>query len=65
VLEKQDRGEIKYNKCINKRQKIYNTIEKQIYMVHPVWAMSTREISTSLLYYYPTNEGIQPTTQTL
>ena len=30
-------------------------------MVHPVWATSTREIARSFLYYYPTNEGIQPT----
>jgi hypothetical protein len=25
-----------------------------------VWATSTREIVRSFLYYYPTNEGIQP-----
>jgi hypothetical protein len=30
-------------------------------VVHPVWATSTREISRSFLYYYPANEGIQPT----
>jgi hypothetical protein len=44
-------------------QKIHNTIETQIYVVHPVWATSTREIARSFLYYYPSNEGIQPTTK--
>jgi hypothetical protein len=34
-------------------------------VVHPVWATSTREISRSFLYYYPTYEGIQPTTNPL
>jgi hypothetical protein len=28
-----------------KTQKTYNTRETQIYMVHPVWAISTREIA--------------------
>jgi hypothetical protein len=37
--------------------------ERQIYVVHPVWDTSTREIARSFLYYYPTNEGIQPTTK--
>jgi hypothetical protein len=44
-------------------EKIHNTIETQIYVVHPVWAMSTREIVRSILYYYPANEGIQTTTK--
>jgi hypothetical protein len=44
-----------------KKQKIHNTIETHIYMVHPVWATSTREIARSFLYYYPSYEGIQPT----
>jgi hypothetical protein len=44
-----------------KPQKTHNTRETQIYMVHPVWATSTREIARSFLYYYPGNEGIQPT----
>jgi hypothetical protein len=65
LLEKQDRGAINKKKCGNKTQKIHNTIETQIYVVHPVWATSTREISRSFLYYYPTNEGIQPTTNPL
>jgi hypothetical protein len=64
LLEKQDRGAIK-KKCGNKTQKIHNTIETQIYVVHPVWDTSTREIDRSFLYYYPTNEGIQPTTHPL
>jgi hypothetical protein len=61
LLEKQDHGVIKQNKCGNKTQKIHNTIETQIYVVHPVWAMPTREIARSFLYYYPSYEGIQPT----
>jgi hypothetical protein len=65
LLEKQDRGAIKKNKCGNKIQKIHNTIETQIYVVHPVWATPTREISRSFLYYYPSYEGIQPTTNPL
>jgi hypothetical protein len=44
-----------------KTQKTHNTRETQIYVVHPVWATSTREIARSFLYYYPANEGIQPT----
>jgi hypothetical protein len=51
----------KIKQCGNKTQKIHNTRETQIYVVHPVWATSTREIARSFLYYYPTNEGIQPT----
>jgi hypothetical protein len=46
-----------------KTQKTHNTRETQIYVVHPVWATSTREIAKSFLYYYPANEGIQPTTK--
>jgi hypothetical protein len=46
-----------------KTQKTHNTRETQIYVVHPVWATSTREIARSFLYYYPANEGIQPTTK--
>jgi hypothetical protein len=53
LLEKQDRGEIKLKKCGNKTQNIHNTRETQIYVVHPVWATSTREIARSFLYYYP------------
>jgi len=49
------------NQCGNKTQKIHNTRETQIYVVHPVWATSTREIARSFLYYYLANEGIQPT----
>jgi hypothetical protein len=51
------------NKCRKQKQKqkTHNTRETQIYMVHPVWATSTREIARSFLYYYPANEGIQPT----
>jgi hypothetical protein len=56
---------LKQNTCGNKTQKIHNTIETQIYVVHPVWATSTREIARSFLYDYPTNEGIQPTTNPL
>jgi glycerol-3-phosphate dehydrogenase len=41
-------------------QKTHNTRETQIYVVHLVWATSTREIARSFLYYYPANEGIQP-----
>jgi hypothetical protein len=44
-----------------KTQKTHNTRETQIYVVHSVWATSTREIARSFLYYYPANEGIQPT----
>jgi hypothetical protein len=51
--------------CAQKTKKIHNTIETKIYMIHPVWATSTREISKSFLYYYPANEGIQPTTHPL
>ena len=29
-----------------------------------MWTTSTREISRSFLYYYPANEGIQPTAKT-
>jgi hypothetical protein len=47
-----------------KTQKTHNTRETQIYVVHPVWVTSTREIARSFLYYYPTNEGIQPTKKT-
>jgi hypothetical protein len=54
LLEKQDHGAIKQNKCRNKTQKTHNTRETQIYVVHPVWATSTREIARSFLYYYPT-----------
>jgi hypothetical protein len=39
----------KIKKCGNKTKKIHNTIETQIYVVHPVWAMSTREIVKSFL----------------
>jgi hypothetical protein len=53
MLEKQDRGAIKQNKCGKKTQKIHNTRETQIYVVHPVWATSTREIARSFIYYYP------------
>jgi hypothetical protein len=60
LLEKQDRRAIKLNKCRNKTQKTHNTRETQIYVVHPVWATSTREIARSFLYYYLANEGIQP-----
>jgi hypothetical protein len=52
----------RYRNPVRKTQKIHNTIETQIYVVHPVWATSTREISRSFLYYYPSYEGIQPTT---
>ena len=48
-----------------KTQKTHNTRETQIYVVHPVWATSTREIDRSFLYFYPANEGIQPTTNPL
>jgi hypothetical protein len=51
----------KKNKFRNKTQKIHNTIETHIYVVHPVWTTSTKEIARSFLYYYPANEGIQPT----
>jgi hypothetical protein len=54
------RNKIKQNG--NKTQKIHNTIETQIYVVHPVWATSTREISRSFLFIIQQNEGIQPTT---
>jgi hypothetical protein len=55
----------KIKKCGNKTQKIHNTIETQIYVVYPVSSTSTREIARSFLYYYPTYEGIQPTSNPL
>jgi hypothetical protein len=58
-------NKIKNKKCGNKTQKIHNTIETHIYMVHRVWATSTREIARSFLYYYPANEGIQPTAKSV
>jgi hypothetical protein len=65
VVRKTGSQSNKIKQMRNKTQKIHNTIETQIYVVHPVWATSTREISRSFLYYYPTNEGIQPTTHPL
>jgi len=50
----------KIKKCENKTKKIHNTIDTQIYVVHPVWAMSTREIDRSFLFII-----LQPTTHPL
>jgi hypothetical protein len=67
LLSTQPQGVIKIGLWSNKikqmwkkTQKIHHTIETQIYVVHPVWATSTREISRSFLYYYLAYEGIQP-----
>ena len=54
-------NKIKQMRKQNTEDTQYN--ETQIYVVHPVWATSTREIARSFLYYYPANEGIQPTTK--
>jgi hypothetical protein len=45
------------NKCRNKTQKKCNTIETQIYVVHLVWATSTREISRSFLFIIQQMKG--------
>jgi hypothetical protein len=39
-----------------KHRRTHNTRETHIYVVHPVWAISTREIARSFLYYYLTYE---------
>jgi hypothetical protein len=57
LLEKYDRGAIKYNKYGSKTHKIHNTRETQIYVVHPVWATSTREIARSFLFIIKQMKG--------
>jgi hypothetical protein len=57
TVRKHDHREIKQNKCINKKQKIQNIIETHIYVVDPMWAMSTREIVRSFFFIIQQMKG--------